>query len=633
MQLYHNSHDLKYRTPFGAVTTSSEVTLSLECFSVRSCYVIICRKDHPDEKLQMVRSGGIFEITFRVPDDSCILWYYFEALDSNGATCFYGNNQKRLGGIGHIYDKCPVPFQITVYEYRAVPEWYKNAVVYQIFPDRFCRGSDWRSRREDFLKAHLSGKKGGPDICVQEDWNATPCYLKNECGEITSWQFYGGTIKGILEKLDYISSLGVTCIYLNPIFRSASNHKYDTADYMTIDEGFGDLESFKLLASEAEKRNISIILDGVFNHTGADSIYFNKYGNFSSCGACQSTSSPYYDWYTFKNYPYDYECWWGVKDLPNVNEMTPSYLDFICNDRDSVIRYWLRCGARGWRLDVADELPDKFIEKIRSAMTEEKQDSLLLGEVWEDASNKESYGELRRYFLGKELDSTMNYPFRTASVDFIKGKISSQDLCDRLMSLYENYPHENFYSALNLIGSHDRARIMTLLGDAPEGLSDVEKRTYRLSDDKRYLAKRRLLILSILQFTSPGVPCIYYGDEVGMEGFEDPYNRAAFPWGSEDMELKAHFMQLSWLRKAYPCLVSGSFEPFAVGQHIYGCRRKSDDCEVLILINRGLFEHEPINIPLPNRSYRDLMNGRWYDVTNETLSLTMEPMTAIVIAI
>ena len=311
---------------------------------------------------------------------------------------------------------------------------------------------------------------------------------KNPDGSISSWDFYGGNLTGIAEKLPYLKSLGVTALYLNPIFKSPSNHKYDTSDYMHIDEAFGGDEALDMLISEAGKLGINVILDGVFSHTGADSIYFNKYGNFDSVGAYQCESSPYYRWYNFEEFPDKYDCWWGVGDLPNVNEDDKWYSRFIYGGENSVIRRYISCGVKGFRLDVADELPDDFIKGIRRAMTETDSDSLLLGEVWEDASNKFSHGEQREYLYGGELQSVMNYPFRDAAVEFIMGG-SAKDFRRRLMSLYENYPPEQFYANLNLIGTHDTRRIITVLGEAPELESPEGKRDFRLSAGAYELAK------------------------------------------------------------------------------------------------------------------------------------------------
>ncbi|MCD5410245.1 MAG: glycoside hydrolase family 13 protein, partial [Clostridiales bacterium] len=288
---------------------------------------------------------------------------------------------------------------------------------------------------------------------------------------------------------------------------------------------------------------------------------FNRENTYEELGAYQSKESKYYSWFNFKNHPDEYESWWGVDDLPNVNEDNEEYKNFIIYDNDSVIKKWIKLGAKGWRLDVVDELPEKFVKAIWSEMKALDDETVLIGEVWEDASNKMSYGKTRKYAMGGELDSVMNYPFRSAIIDFIVGKIDAQGFKLQLMTLKENYPTEFFYSAMNLIGSHDRARVMTLLGEAPtsKDMSTIEKTKFELSDDKRCLAIDRMKLAVAMQMTLPGVPSIYYGDEVGMEGYEDPWNRGAFPWMGGNKELLAWHKKMIELRKENSVFISGTW--------------------------------------------------------------------------
>ena len=411
----------------------------------------------------------------------------------------------------------------------------------------------------------------------------------------------------------------MTAIYLNPIFTASSNHKYDTADYMHVDPGFGGDEAFAALAQAARANGIRLILDGVFNHTGMDSIYFNRNGNYGSGGAYQDAQSPYRRWYRLENQQYD--CWWGVSDLPNVNERNESYQDFIYRNPDSVIRHWLRAGASGWRLDVADELPDGFIAAIRTAMRETDPDALLMGEVWEDASHKESYGQRRRYLLGSELDCTMHYPFRTAVTDFMLGKLDAERLCAQMRSLQENYPPTAFRAALNLIGSHDRARVLTLMGDTPDGQP--------LSPAQHALAVRRVQLLSLLQFTAPGVPCIYYGDEAGVEGGEDPDNRGPFPWGHEDPTLMPHYRNLTQLRQAHPVLTKGGFEPLFFGGDVYGCLRTGETESILALANRSADAPHQVHYRCDAGFALDLLTGRVLPVSDGWIRLELAPLEGV----
>ena len=621
---FHNSQQNAYRRPFGAAVAGSAVFLAVRTDpSVTACTLLLAADGKPPRTLPMTPADGGFSITFTVPETGCLLWYTFALTLAAGETRRLGCAPGKTGGESTEYDAdaAPAAYQITVYTPSPVPDWYKNAVVYQIFPDSFARGSDFAARAADAAGfTYKSAKK-----LLHLSWADRPFYGRDTAGRVTRWPFYGGTLEGIREKLPYLQTLGVTAVYLNPVFMASSCHRYDTADYLRIDPLLGDEASFARLMADGRARGIRFILDGVFSHTGADSRYFNRYGTFPDAGACAGPSSPYFSWYRFKHFPDKYACWWGVDDLPEVDEMNPQFLDLICGE-NGVIRRWLRLGASGWRLDVADELPDGFIRRVRAAMDAENPDSVLLGEVWEDASNKTSYGVRRAYFFGQELHAAMNYPFRDAAIRFMRGELDAPEFGAVLTGLAENYPPENFYGALNLIGSHDRARILTVLGDLPEPADDLARQTAALPPEKLALARRRLKILSLLQFTLPGVPCIYYGDEAGLQGFSDPYNRASFPWDAPDTELTAHYRTLTALRRTYPALVSGTFTPCPGTRHVFCFRRADHVQELLIYINRGVFEHEPVEIPAGYTPVLSLYAG-----TPAAGPYVLEPMSALVL--
>lgn len=636
MQIYHNSQLSLFRIPEGAVPCGTSVTLRIrvsDCSPDCSCVLHLWQEDRGDLLLPMekeVHKDGnlFFSACFNTGSTPSLIWYYF-LVENLGQQLFYGNNSQQLGGEGQVCNTIPPAFQITVFKPEKVPQWYKDSIVYQIFVDRFARSPNWK-------ECQAAADKGpywkGACRVIQQNWYDTPYYSKNTKGEITRWPFFGGTLQGIRSRLLYLKSMGVSAIYLNPIFSAASNHKYDTADYMQIDPSFGDISDFRALAQDAERLGIHLILDGVFNHTGADSVYFNKYGNYPTAGACQGPSSPYYDWYRFSRFPDEYECWWGVADLPGIEENNPSYQEFIYRGTNSVVRKWMREGAAGWRLDVADELPDSFIYGIREAVKSACGDGLLIGEVWEDASNKVSYGVHRRYLLGDELDGVMNYPMRKALLDYMLGKTDAQEAVRRLKSLAENYPPETFFGCLNLIGSHDQPRILTLLGDAPLNLSEAEQEEYRLSDEKLRLAKDRLKVLSLLQFVLPGVPSIYYGDEAGMQGFDDPFNRGTYPWGREDQELLFHYRILAMLRRQFSFLACGDFSFSWAGEHVILCERRnsSGDEAILAAVNRHLFGNVNFTLKLPNRTAYviDLLSAQEYMPDSEFLHVDIPPVSA-----
>lgn len=631
MLIYHNSHDTAYRRPFGAAEISSRVTLALDATDAAAVTLRLWRDGVGETRVPMAREGSRFTVQIEMPEEGCLLWYHFLVTGTDGREYRYGAPRDGLGGEGCLYEQEPPSYQITVYRPAPVPAWYKDALVYQIFPDRFARGADWRRRAED--AAHPEGWRG-PRRVLQEDWDDTPYYTRDETGAVTRWPFFGGTLEGVREKLPYLRSLGVTALYLNPIFRAASNHRYDTADYRAIDPMLGDAAVFRALCRDAREQGISVILDGVFSHTGADSVYFDKYGNYGGHGAYACEDSPYRKWYRFtpEREP-GYECWWGVTDLPNVEELEPSYKDFICG-ADGVVRHWMAEGAAGWRLDVADELPDRFIAEVRRAVKAENQEGVLIGEVWEDASRKESYGARRRYLLGDELDAAMNYPFREMMLDFVLGRCSAGVLCRRMTSLMENYPPENFYGAFNLIGGHDRARVLTVLGGAPEDLPDVQREHYRLPDAAYRLAVRRLKLLSVLQYAAPGVPCVYYGDEAGLQGYPDPYNRGTYPWGREDEDLLAHYRALGLVYREHEVLKNGAYRPFALSGNVYGFWRENERERVLVLANRSSDAEAPVTLDVPGAVYAlELLSSRELELADGKLSLTLPPCQAAMVLV
>ena len=612
MRACHVTSRSEYRSPFGAVQLGGTVVLGIDVWGEDAvgATLRVWTDERGEELLPMEGACEDDHVHYSVsytPAQTGVVWYSFDLAASDGATWRYGAREGWTTGEGDFAYGNPPSFQLTVYVPRQTqPDWYKNGIVYQVFPDRFARGADWRERAEKALAAH----REGPARVLVEDWDTPPAYKKSEDGDILEWDFYGGTLRGVREKLDYLADLGVTVIYLNPIFEAASNHRYDTADYLRIDPMLGDEEEFCALAREAAERGISIMLDGVFNHCGQDSRYFNRYGNYPEPGAWQGDESPYRDWFFF-NEDGTYDGWWGNPDLPDVNEKSPEYRELICG-QDGVVRKWLRAGARGWRLDVADELSDSFIEDIKAAMVAERPDGALVGEVWEDASNKMAYGKLRQYFEGTELDGTMNYPLRTALLAFVRNQIGAPEMAARLEQLRENYPRDAFFSCLNLLGSHDRERLFTMLGDAPDPdtLSDEECAAFRLDEGHASLAMSRLWLTVLLQMTLPGVPCVYYGDERGMEGFRDPYNRAAFPWDGGRMDCATVFRNAIAVRKALPVLTTGDFEPFADGGDVFGFWRRGEDGEcVCVLANASLHDAHTVRVPMAGEVVSDVVSG------------------------
>ena len=559
--IYFNPLDDFYKSQIGAVCADSKIT-----FRVKGNFnsvVLLLKKDGniADEVFSLTNKGEYFEINLKFKVG--LYFYCFSVGDGK----FIGLGEDYLG---EITDK-PTRFQLTAYRKDfEVPTWLKGGVIYQIFPDRFYRVED--------------GKKIPDGKIMHKNWLETPIFEPNQIGQVVNNDFFGGNIKGIISKLDYLHELGTTAIYLNPIFKAFSNHRYDTGDYMTIDPLLGDIEDFKDLIQKANEYGIKIILDGVFNHTGDDSLYFNKYGNYSSLGAYQSKNSQYYGWYNFIKYPDEYTSWWGIKVLPAVNEDNPDYLNFITGE-NGVIDYYTKLGIGGWRLDVVDELPQKFVQAIRTAAKNVNNNAVIIGEVWEDASNKISYGVRREYFQGKELDSVMNYPLKNAIIDFVRNK-NSKALSKIIKEQIDHYPKEVLHSLMNILSTHDTYRLITAVGgESALNKSKAEMAKMRILDSELPLAKFKLKAASLLQYTLCGVPSVYYGDEIGMEGYVDPLNRLCYPWGNEDTDLLAWYKFLGKIRREYDAFCDGEYINLCDKNGVFAFIREGKSSQLIIAVN------------------------------------------------
>ena len=601
------------KVPFGAVVCGREVTIHcrpMTCEGFSNCSIVLhseFAKVWKEYELSVTGAAGdrtCFSVTFPAPDQPDLVWYHFRFRRSDGTGC-------DLDKSGYRSDGLIDPWQMTVYRESRSPKWFGAGVTYQIFPDRFCR-----LKMPD--PEGLIGNRW-----VHENWDDVPEWRPDPDGEIRNRDFFGGSLAGVTSKLDDLAALGVTTLYFCPIFESASNHRYNTADYRTIDPMLGTEEDFKTLCAEAKARGMRVILDGVFNHTGSQSLYFNADGFYPTVGAAQNPTSPYYDWFSFHPWPDDYDAWWGIKTLPAVREDCPSYVDYIIENEDSIIRHWLKAGASGWRLDVADELPDWFIEKIRAVMDEAAPDSLLMGEVWEDASTKVAYSQRRKYLLGSELHGVMNYPFRTALLAYLKGG-NADDFRGAMETLRENYPHDAFYSAMNFLGTHDTPRILTLLGADQVPQSKDERAAFRLSPEQRKKGLALVRLAALILFTFPGSPTVYYGDEAGMEGCEDPFNRGAYPWGHEDKDLKARFSLLGQLRKQRQSLQSGSIQWLRASGSLLAFARELPQERTVTVVNADALSHI-LTLPWTAPFAMDRLSGQNFPVKDGILTVELPP--------
>ena len=595
--------------PYGAVPCGTPVTLHVrpegwEGF-VRCTLLLRQEFSGQDREWELPAEGWDgerqrFSLTFPAPETPELCWYAFRFTRADGSVRY-------LDASGW----CSEPqhrWQMTVYDAASpTPGWFGEGLTYQIFPDRFRR-----SHLPDMAKMPWSRR-------LHENWDDIPDYLPDESGEYCR-DFFGGDLAGIREKLPYLRELGVETLYLCPIFEASSNHRYNTGDYRRIDPMLGTEEDFRALCAEAHALGIRVILDGVFNHNGKDSRYFNADGRYGTVGAAQSQDSPYYPWFHFHPWPTDYDAWWGIRDLPAVNESAPSYRDFIFEGEDSVIRHWLRAGADGWRLDVADELPDDFIAGIRQAMDETKPGCLLLGEVWEDGSNKIAYSQRRKYLLGGETHCLMNYPFRTAALCYLRGG-DAADFRESMETIRENYPAPAFQSAMNFLGTHDTPRGLSLLGEGQTPADKAERATYRLSPEEERLGKERWKLASALLYAFPGSPMLFYGDEAGLQGLEDPFCRGGYPWGREDEDLLAWFRLLGRLRKR-PSLRRGDLTWLHAQGPLLAFRRQAEGETTAAAFNAGDAE-AALTLPWEGREALDLLTGQRFAAWEGRIALCL----------
>ena len=569
----YDSRDPRYKSPYGAVASGTPVAFTLrpgraEGFSHASVTARFeSRKDEIVIAKMPWQGHDLGQDLFSAELDTTgyvgLVWYSFQLKKLNGA-------KQDLG-----------PYQLTVYDgEEEVPTWFGEGTTYQIFPDRFRR-----SRIPD--PEGMVGRRW-----VHQSWEEFPEFRPDDRGEVRNRDFFGGDFQGVIDGLDYLKELGVETIYFNPIFEAAENHRYGTADYGRVDPMLGTNEDFSRLCAEAHRRGMRVMLDGVFNHTGYVSRYFNGDGFYPETGAKQSQDSPYRSWFNFTQWPNKYDSWWGIYSLPAVNENDPGYRDFIFGGEDSVVRRWLRAGADGWRLDVADELPDSFVHGIHQAARAEKPDAVVIGEVWEDGSTKVAYGVRRKHILGGHCDGLMNYPLRAAILSYFQGG-GGETFVESMETIRENYPPFAFYSAMNSLDTHDTARILTLLGAGGEYRDQTKewRAQFRLSSRQRSRGRELLKAASLLLFCFPGSPTVYYGDEAGMEGFEDPFNRQTFPWGYEDRELLEWYRALGRLRSRHPALRKGSIRYLLGKGPLLVFLRETGDEQLLCAFNAGGEEH------------------------------------------
>lgn len=583
----YDSRNNLYRSHLGAVPANESLRLRLLLHKDAQCFDAFLRimndSDNSLCEIKMAPSnewlGDYQFFDCDVTTAEGLYWYDFRYTSAHGQ--FFVVKAENVLGI--VSQNPAEKFQLTVYDSNfTTPDWLKGGLIYQIFPDRFYNSGAIKTNVPD-------------DRFICDDWNKTPEYRQNNGPCSLGNDYYGGDLKGVIEKLPYLKELGVSCIYFNPIFEAHSNHRYNTANYEKIDMLLGNEADLKTLCKEAKKQGIKIILDGVFSHTGDDSVYFNRTGRYGSGGAYCDYNSPYREWFKFYDYPNGYDAWWGVKTLPETNEDNDSFTEYITGE-NGILRRYLKLGIAGWRLDVADELPDKFLDKLRNAVKAENPDAYILGEVWEDASNKISYGARRKFLRGSQLDSVMNYPFANAILNFIKNG-GGEALSETVHTVLENYPKCSVDTLMNHLGTHDTARVLTMLGKSDSFIGDrAWQSQQKLSEQEYTEGIKRLKAAAVIQYTLPGVPSLFYGDEAGVQGYGDPFCRATYPWGRENCDLLDFYKNLGKVRKDCKAFKDGDFYTVYANDNAIAFARKNDKGKAFVAVNRG---RDTVSIEIP----------------------------------
>ncbi len=559
----------------GAFSDAEKIKWVVKCdrqYGATGVTMRLHRDGAPDRDMHLEWVGeGTYEITLKMSDLGVGL-YFYTFLVKRGRSVLFTNTYNNVNFT--MGDKAGKYFMLTVYDRNfTTPKWFHGGTMYQIFPDRFAKSGRARQDRQDAV--------------YEQNWSAPISqYALYPGGPLENNLFYGGDLYGVAEKLEYLKSMGVTILYLNPIFKAYSNHRYDTGDYKQVDPCLGGEEALRELIAKAEEMGMKVILDGVFNHTGDDSIYFNRKGKYDGVGAWQSEASPYYDWFTFHGDRNSYDCWWGIDIMPRLNHHNENCRKYFTAD-DGICADYVKMGTGGWRLDVADELPDVFLDELRASVKKADPEAVIIGEVWENAADKVAYGSRRRYVQGAQLDSVMNYPFRTSVINFAQYG-NAAELANTLTTLYASYPKCVCDSLMNIVGTHDTDRILTELGDSSHkslGLSNSELSVRKMSPENRKRAVMLLKIISTIQFTVYGVPSVYYGDEAGVEGYHDPFCRATFPWGSEDESLMKHYRKLGKMRRREKIFAEGSFKVLKHYKGLIMYERTLGDDRVIVVAN------------------------------------------------
>lgn len=586
VEYFPNCQKCKSKT--GAVTVDEPLTLTLR----------FTRPQNPAEVFLVLTKDGESPVSYSmnlVKDEDGEFTYSLTIKITTAGLYFYHfeiQNEEQNYRVGSDIDLHAMfgkgqEWQLTVVAEEYKPSFIDGGVMYEIMPDRFFIGGD-----------RLKTK---PYAHYRDDWGGVPEYMPDESGKVQNVDMFGGNLKGIIKKLTYLKNLGVTCIYLTPIFEAHSNHKYDPGNYMRVDSDFGTIDDLKELIKKADKRGIKIVLDGVFSHTGDDSIYFNKYGNYDGVGAYGSVKSPYFGWYKFRDWPNNYECRYNIDIMPDTDDTNAAYDEFV-NGQEGVVAYWTRLGLGGWRLDVCEQLSDDFIRHCAHAAKRENPDAVMFGEVFMDASNMIVENRRRCFVSDGKLDSVTNYPFKEDILNFVRCGDANR-LNNTVGFVVNNYPKRAVDSLMNILDTHDTARLLTVLGDNGSITCRNDKATASVQNRESAVTLQKLA--SALQYTLPGVPCVFYGDEAGMEGFEDPFNRRCFPWDNRDKDLTKWYKALGRMRgNEREIFAHGKYKAIDTDNGVMFFARKMNGEAVYIVVNNSGAAYKP---QVDGGEYTDLL--------------------------
>ncbi len=551
-----------FHLPPPATPIGSTVMLTVENSPLQPEAVITdMRRPELTWRVSLKRTGDhTWSAAVMLPAQPTILTYEFEFSDPNVPPL--RETRQTEGRNLPIFDEWEsLPFKIAVYDPARMPaDWTQGMVIYQIFPDRFADGDPTTNHLNDGVYGHA------PKFMT---WGEIP--EKPPIGR----DFYGGDLRGIIDHLDYIESLGIETIYLTPIFHAATNHRYEAIDYLKIDPMLGTEADFEELVAKVHARGMKLVLDGVFNHCSSDSDYFQK--------AKSSKDSDYYRWFTFADHPEGHKGWWGYGFMPEFVECPE--VEAFFNGEDGVAAYWLKKGIDGWRLDVAFDNSDEFWRRFRSRVDQVKPGAYTVSELWVDSTH---------YLLGDTFNATMNYRFTWLARGFLAyDRLTPSTLDDRIQTWMRDTPLPAQLAQMNQLDSHDTDRVM-----------------FACKGDK---TRAKALYAFALAF--PGAPMIYYGGETGLDGEYAEDGRRCMPWDDLDTDMIAWMTNAIRVRRDLVPLRLGAYQTEVIddANKVYAFSRTHNQQTVYAVFSQN---DAPVTVTIPS------VQGAWRDALNDGETIT-----------